>query len=106
MMACPSHASGGDYDAHHLEKIFICLLEDVYLKPNDFLCVEGRHRAHGFIIFFSVIVTSLMKVCEGPVWPLSRNRMTISAAMQYKNVGHRSRIITALLGCSISFENI
>lgn len=58
-------------------------------------------------LFFSVTVTSMTEVFEGPVWPLARNRMKNSAAMQYKNVEHRSRIIAALLGCSIiSFENI
>lgn len=27
-------------------------LEDVYLKQDDFLYVEGRHTAHDHIIFF------------------------------------------------------
>lgn len=57
-------------------------------------------------LFFSVTVTSMKEVFEGPVWTLARNRMKNSAAMQYKNVGHRSRIIGTLLGCNIiTFEN-
>lgn len=58
-------------------------------------------------LFFSVTVTSMTKAFEGPFWPLARNRMKNSAAVQYKNVGHRSRNIATLLGYNIiSFENI
>lgn len=106
MMACPSRASWSCIVENNILFTWKRYLLKMFISNQMIFCMLKVGIQLMAALFFSVTVTSVTKVFEGPVWPLARNRMKKSAAMQYKNVGHRSRVIATLLGYTISFENV